>query len=150
MRTMLRLLPISLLLIMGCTTTATMPPFTPVAQTKQLMEWVIDPAADVVWDSVKTVVTEAGTKEIAPHTAEEWDAVRNGAAVLAESGNLLMMEGRARDRDRWMKSAHALTEAAVRAMKAAEAKNIPALFDAGGQIYNACSACHARYAAHLN
>ena len=108
MRTILRFILLSMTLLMGCSTappgSSAMPPFAPIASTKQLMEWVIDPAADVVWDSVKTTITEAGTKEIAPSTIEEWEAVRNGAAVLAESGNLLMMDGRARDRDRWMKS----------------------------------------------
>src|SRR6266850_308978 len=52
----------------------------PVLSLKQLMEWVIDPAADAVWDPVKTIITEQGTKEIAPQTQEEWDAVRNGGA----------------------------------------------------------------------
>jgi hypothetical protein len=38
------------------------------------MEWVIDPAADVVWDSVKSISTEAGTKEVSPQTDEQWAA----------------------------------------------------------------------------
>src|SRR3954453_2847051 len=70
---------------------------TPVLNLKQVMEWVIDPAADVIWDSVKSVITESGTKEIAPQTDEQWAAVRNASATLIEAGNVLMMEGRARD-----------------------------------------------------
>ena len=113
------------------------------------MEWVIDPAVDVIWDSVATIYTEAGTKEVAPRTDEQWAAVRNSAATVAESGNLLMLEGRALDRDQWMGAARALTVAANGALKAAEARNVEALFVAGEDIYHACTACHLRYAPAL-
>jgi hypothetical protein len=126
------------------------PPFAAVADLKQLMEWVIDPAVDVVWDSVKSISTETGTKEVAPHTDEEWDAVRNAAMTVAESANLLMIPGRARDGREWMNAARGLSVAADRARTAAEARNVDALFAAGGDIYNACSACHRRYAPHLS
>jgi len=122
----------------------------PVLSLKQVMEWVIDPAADAVWDPVKTIITEQGTKEIAPQTQEEWDAVRNGAAMLMESANLLMMDGRARDQGEWLAAARRLSATAETALKAAEAKNAAAVFAAGGEIYNACSACHRRYAPQLN
>jgi hypothetical protein len=39
---------------------------------KQLMEWVIDPNADVIWDSVKSISTVKGTTEIYPRTDAEW------------------------------------------------------------------------------
>src|SRR5262245_15190402 len=63
--------------------------FHTVADTKQLMAWIIDPSADVVWGAVGTIVTEKGTEHIRPKTDEEWTAVRNSAATVAESGNLL-------------------------------------------------------------
>ena len=126
------------------------PPLQPVLSLKQLMEWVIDPAADAVWDSVKTIITEQGTKEIAPQTDEQWEAVRHGAATLHESAHLLTLEGRARDRDEWTKAARGLMEAADEALKAVAAKNPQAVFDAGGRIYSACAACHRRYAPQLN
>jgi hypothetical protein len=110
------------------------------------MDWVIDPAADVIWDSVKSIITLSGTKETAPQTDEQWAAVRNGAAMLVEAGNLLMMEGRARDNKEWMAAARRLSTTAELALKAAEAKNAEAVFNAGGEIYNACKACHDRYA----
>ncbi len=151
MRTILRLISLGTVLLFGCSAlppspAPTAPPFSTVVNVKQLMAWVVDPAVDVIWDSVGTIYTEAGTKELAPHTDEEWAAVRNGAAIVAESGNLLMMDGRARDRDKWMTVARGLTDAANRALKAAEAKNADALFTAGEDIYHACTACHQRYA----
>jgi hypothetical protein len=125
------------------------PPFTTTLAVKQVMEWVIDPAADVIWDSVKSVITEKGTKEIAPHTDAEWDAVRNAAATLMEAGNVLMVEGRARDQKEWMTSARRLSDAASLALKAAQAKNTEALFTEGGKIYEACRSCHLKYAQYL-
>ena len=122
----------------------------PVLSSKQLMEWVIDPAADAVWDSVKTIITEQGTREISPQTQEQWDAVRNGAAMLIESSNLLTMQARARDQGEWIAAARRLAETAEKALRAAESKDAAGVFAAGGEIYDACSACHRRYAPQLN
>ena len=125
-------------------------PYTTTLEVKQVMEWVIDPAVDVIWDSVKSVITEKGTQEIAPHSDAEWDKVRDAAATLMEASNVLMIEGRARDKKEWMASARRLGDAASLALKAAQAKNTEALFNEGGNIYKACAACHARYAPHLS
>lgn len=112
----------------------------------QLMEWVIDPNADVIWDSVKTISNIKGSTEIYPRTQAEWDAVRNSAATLIEAGNMLTLEGRAKDQKQWANYAKHLSKAAELALNAAQAKNKDALFDAGGDIYNACKACHDKYA----
>jgi hypothetical protein len=131
----------------GCSPTPPPPAtFAAVVEFKQLMGWVIDPAADVIWDSVQSIMTISGTKEIAPQTDEQWAAVRNAAATLAESSNLLMMEGRARDNAGWMSAARRLRVTATQAIKAAEAKDAAAVFAAGGEIYSACKACHEKYA----
>jgi hypothetical protein len=113
---------------------------------KQLMEWVIDPNADLLWDSVKTISNAKGTTEIYPKTDAQWEAVRNSAAVLVESGNLLVIEGRAKDNKQWANYAKQLSKAAEGALKAAENKNKDDLFDAGGSIYSACKSCHDKYA----
>jgi hypothetical protein len=152
MRTILRLIPLSLLLLAGCEAPPPPPPKPPFNTTlvvKQVMQWVIDPAADVIWDSVKTIITEKGTQEIAPHTDAEWENVRNAAATIMEAGNLLMVEGRARDQKDWFATARRLSDAGSEALKAAEAKNTEALFAAGGNIYKVCAACHQQYAQYL-
>lgn len=155
MRTILRLLPLSLVLLAGCEASPPPPPpppatpFNTTLAVKQVMQWVIDPAADVIWDSVKSVITEKGTQEIAPHTDAEWDKVRDAAATLVEAANALMIEGRARDKQGWVAGARRLSDASNAALKAAQAKNTEALFDAGGNIYRACAACHTQYAQYL-
>ena len=113
---------------------------------KQVMEWVIDPNADVVWDSVKSISNAKGTTEIYPRTDAQWEAVRNSAATLIESGNLLMAQGRAKDDKQWVEYSQRLSRTAEIALKASQEKNKDALFDAGGKIYNACRACHDKYA----
>ena len=113
---------------------------------KQVMEWVIDPNADVVWESVKSISTAAGTTEIYPRTDAQWEAIRNSAATLMEAGNILMLEGRAKDDKQWMEYSKRFSRTAEVALRAAQDKNKAALFDAGGNIYNACKACHDQYA----
>ena len=70
---------------------------------------------------------------------------RNSAATLVESGNLLMLDGRAVDQDQWMATAKGMSDAAAQVLEAAEAKDVEAYFDAGGALYEACTACHSKY-----
>lgn len=136
-------------LMAGCGQPPAPPPASPLYNTtlnmKQVMNWVIDPAADVVWESVAIIITEKGENQKAPKTDEEWAAVRNAAATLVESGNLLMLQGRAREDKYWNAAAKRLSDAGNIALSAAEKKDVAALFDSGATIFNACSACHAKY-----
>lgn len=137
-------LALSGVLLLGCGPQPVQPNTT--LTLKQVMEWVIDPHADVVWDSVKSISNIKGTTEIYPRTDAQWEAVRNSAATLIEAGNLLMVEGRAKDNKQWMEYSKRLSRTAEVALKAAQDKNKDALFDAGGAIYNSCRACHDKYA----
>jgi hypothetical protein len=129
----------------GCSSAPEPPPFRAVADNKLLMQAVIDPMADVVWDSVKTIVTIKGTEEIRPKTDAEWTNVRNAAVALTESGNLLMLVPRAKDGGEWMKASQQLITTGEAAVRAADSKNADRLFTVGGDIYEACSNCHRQY-----
>ena len=144
MLTILFLLPASAVLFFA-TACAPRPAFKPVASVKQLMQAMIQPSAEVLFEAVGTVVSSSGVEEIAPKNDEEWATVRNNALTLAESGNLLMIGDRAKDKGDWMKMSQALVDAGVVALKAAEAKNPEALFEAGGQVYSTCQQCHSQY-----
>jgi hypothetical protein len=113
------------------------------------MTGVLEPAADTYWDAVGTVIDEKGTHETAPSTDEEWAAVWRAALVVAESGNLLMVEGRARDRKEWMTLSRALVTVGKQAVAAAAARDPKAVFDVGGQLFEACTACHASYVVEI-
>ena len=144
MRTILSFLPASAVLLFA-SACARQPAFKPVASVKQLMQATIEPSAEVLFEAVGTVVSASGVEEIAPKNDEEWASVRNSALTLAESGNLLMIGDRARDKGEWMKMSQALVDVGVVALKAAEAKNPQALFEAGGQVYEVCQQCHSQY-----
>ena len=121
------------------------PPFKAVVDTKVLMQSVVDPNADIIWEAVKSIDTKDGSQEIRPKTDEEWTAVRNAAVTVAEAGNLLMLVPRAKNGDDWMKKAQAMIDTGEAAIRAAEAKNADRLFTVGGDIYESCSACHQKY-----
>jgi hypothetical protein len=121
------------------------PPFHTTLTTKQLMSWIIDPNATAIWNSVGSTMTEKGSEEKQPQTDAEWSTYRNAAATLIESGNLLMLDGRAVDNDEWMATSRGMADAAATVLEAAEAKDVEAYFDAGGALYEACTACHSKY-----
>jgi hypothetical protein len=110
------------------------------------MTGILEPAAEVYWDASGSVIDSTGTHELAPTTDEEWAAVWRAALVIAESGNLLMLEGRARDRDEWMTLSRTLVTAGRDAVAAASARDPAAVLEVGGRVYEACTACHAAYA----
>src|SRR5580765_6713657 len=65
-----------------------------VGTVKEIMQGIVDPNADVLWESVATNITAAGIEEKAPKTDDEWAAVQHSALMLAEAVNLLKMRGR--------------------------------------------------------
>src|SRR5262245_10229802 len=118
------------------------------ATVKDIMDSMVDPGADNIWDSVETVVSAKGVEEKAPHTDEEWKEVRRHAIMLMEATNLLQIPGRHvakpgekaedpkvelapeqiedminKDRAAWIKYAHGLHDATMEAFKAIEEKD---------------------------
>jgi cytochrome c2 len=134
------------LLLVSCGAPKTQTPFNTPLTMRELMEWVIDPAADGVWESVAWISNSEGDKEIFPTTQAQWDVVRNSAATLVEAANLLMLDTRAVDKTNWMQAARRLSKTAEIALKAAKDKDVQLVFDIGAEIYNACSSCHRQYA----
>ena len=146
------------------------PEYRTTATVKDIMDALVDPGSDYIWDSVETVVSAKGTEEKAPHTDEDWKQVRNHAIMLLEATNLLQIPGRHvakpgekaedpkvelspdqieesinKDRASWVKYAHGLHDATMEAFKAIEAKDTEGLLNAGDGIDNACEKCHLQY-----
>jgi hypothetical protein len=141
-----------ILVLTGCgtadgepATAADTPAYREVVDVAQLMAWILEPAADVIWDSAGVVITIDGEQDLAPTDEQGWVAVRDAAALVAESGNLLMMPGRARDADAWAGYARSMIDMGRRAMAAADARDADELFDAGGALYTVCVGCHRQY-----
>ena len=110
-------------------------PVRPIATVMEVMDAVTIPASDEVWLAAAEP----------PETEEEWEAVRHAALALAESGNLLLMEGRTLDRDEWITETIEFIDAAVLAVEAAAARNLNELIEAGDAIYDTCLSCHQIY-----
>src|SRR5215467_7242243 len=120
----MRLATLACCLLVGCRSKSpdsppALIPQEAVGTVKQVMSGILEPAADSYWDAVGSVADKSGIHEFAPKTDEEWTAVERAALATAETGNLLMMEGRALDRDRWMTLAKGLVAAGKDAMAAA-------------------------------
>ena len=56
--------------------------FRTTATVKDIMDSIVDPSADYLWDSVATIVTRAGTEERRPRTSDDWKNVRRRARTL--------------------------------------------------------------------
>lgn len=114
----------------------------PVASVDQLMDSIIIPASQKVFDAVVYV---NGELQEAPKNDDDWFAVQMQALAVAEAGNLLMMPPRAKDAGDWITYSRALIDSAYRVAQAAEAKNTELVLTTGGEMYNACTACHEKY-----
>jgi cytochrome c556 len=144
--------------------------YRPTATIKDIMDSMVDPGSDYIWDAVETTVSAKGVEEKAPHTDEEWKEVRRHAIMLIEATNLLQIPGRHvaqagekaddpkvelapeqiedminKDRAAWIKFAHGLHDASIEALKAADAKDKDKLLDIGNGIDEACEKCHLQY-----
>jgi hypothetical protein len=107
----------------------------PIASVRQIMEMMIVPFSDAIFHAASEP----------PKTAKEWTDLRGTAVALAESGNLLMIGSRARDKGEWMKMARQEVDAAEAVLKALDAKDADKLSAAGDALYETCENCHTRY-----
>jgi len=121
------------------------PAIAPVATIKQIMGGITGPSAAAVYNSVATVISVDGIKETAPQNDAEWAALANQAAALVESGNLLLVPGRAIDNGDWVKMTQDFIEKSKLAIKAAEDKSTEGILAAGSEINMTCDNCHAKY-----
>jgi hypothetical protein len=142
----------------------------PEATIKDLMLGLVDTSADVVWLSVTTTVSDEGIVDTRPQNDEEWAEVRYAGLRLAEAANLLVIPGRhvalpgeksvapgvelepeemevliEKDRGSWNERAKALRDAAMLAVRAAEAQDADRIFEVGETIEHACEGCHRQY-----
>ena len=123
------------------------PPMRPVADVKQLMQFVVEPAADVYWDGVGTIIDQTGVTEIKPETQGEWDALVQQRLRHRRVGQPADDRRAApKDGGEWMQMSRALVDAGEKAIRAAESHNPQAVFDVGAEVYDVCTNCHAKYA----
>lgn len=160
----------------GCRATPAAPPvespFRATSTIRELMQSMVAPSAQGLWDSVGRISDAKGTRDLEPKTDEDWAAVRRHAVSLMESTNLLLMPGRhvakpgeqtnkAEDAEpgselppaeiekrltqnwpAWIAMAHNLQESAATALKAIDKKDAAALESTGSDLDAVCETCH--------
>ena len=150
-------------------------PLTPVLSVKELMEHIVDPTADWIFDAAVVDVTATGIKETVPKTDQDWLHVERGAMILAEASNLLKMpramapvgaagstplkpgepapelspaeiEARVNaNRELWNKHADELRTVALASLAVAKARDVDGLFKVGSDIDRTCEKCHLEF-----
>ena len=163
---------IASLLVIGsaCSRAEPKPDLLRTATIKDIMDSMVDPSGDYMFESIQQISDEHGFREKAPSTLKEWEEVRHHLFILLEAPNLLAMEGRMvaqpgeksenpqvenqpeaiqklldADRPAFIRRARRLQDAAVLALKAADAKDKDALLKAIDRIDKACENCHLHY-----
>ena len=117
-------------------------PLAPVATTRQVMEGIVIPYSQAIFDAVAYT---NGTLTKVPSTDDDWHRLETRAVAVAEAGNLLMMAPRARDNEAWLTLSRDMNEKAAQVAEAAAAKDPERVLDAGGALYGTCTACHNKY-----
>src|SRR2546428_8414524 len=96
----------------------------PVGAMKDLMSKIIYPTSDAIfYVSTRT-----------PADDHEWEEFETKVLTLGEMANILMMPGRARDDDKWMKDAQLLLDASLKAYKLAVERNVEGLSGMNEQL----------------
>ncbi len=145
---------------------------TPVVSVKELMANMIDPIADNIFDAVWWDTTGKGVVEHRPSTDEDWDKIKTGAVTLAEGIFLLKVprpfapvgdvnnslgpnppelspaqitEKVAKDPVLWIAKIQALRNTSLEILEVVKKKDVDALWQASGDLNEACEACHLEY-----
>jgi hypothetical protein len=120
------------------------PPFRAFVDMKTFMEHVLTPAAKAIWSVNGIVIDEKGEHDLSPKTDDDWERVVSGAATLVEATNALIIPDRARDAE-WLRYAKALADAADKAYRAAETRDLKTIAQVSDQLDGICAACHRHY-----
>lgn len=113
---------------------------TPRVSVNALMVTMIDNSGHVLWDTEKDGA--------APKDDADWLEVEDHATQLIAAGTLLQLGGTGQADMGWIRqvgwkeSADALSDAALAALAAAKARNMPSLVAANGRLVESCESCH--------
>ena len=156
--------------LVGCRAKPTPAPIQLNAAVKDIMDSMIDPSGDFLFESVAEIADDRGVTQKAPKTDDDWKEVRNRAYVLFEGMNLVMMDGRKvaqagdkskfpevelqpeeiqklidGDRPSFFRRAKRLQEAATMVLTAVDKRDVKELFSAIEHVDRGCENCHLHY-----
>lgn len=111
------------------------PPTRNIGTMSDLMVKIIYPTSDALF------YIESRT----PKTDSEWTALEGQALMLAESANLLMLPGRARDRQQWMVDAKLMLDVGADAVAAVRKRDVEGIAALSDRLMESCTQCHKNY-----
>jgi len=144
----------------------------PIVSVKELMDLMIDPASDYVFDSIGTIITREKTTDIQPRTDDDWRRLQIGAVTMAEGAYLLKVPRRfapvgdennssgpdaeelspsqitarlEKDPVLWNAKIEALRNASLEVLEIVKKKDVNALWGACDDLDAACENCHLEF-----
>lgn len=114
-------------------------PPTPTMSVNDIMVTVVTPATDTLW----------GIED--PQTDEDWQVFIDAADIVINAGKTIKVGGTGpmdnewADDPEWDAFANRLIGAGADARKAAEDKDVEAMFTAGEVLYPPCEECHLQF-----
>jgi len=144
----------------------------PIFSVKELMENIIDPQSDFIFDAVAVDIGAHGVVETKPTSDEDWLRVQRATVLLAESTILLKIPRPVapvgdknelsgpgqpelapeqiqakldQDRHLWDSHVDQLRDELLKVLEIVKARDSDKLFEAGSNIDRACEACHLEY-----
>jgi hypothetical protein len=139
------------------------------ASIQDIMQSMVDPSADAIWESVGTTMSARGIEDRQPHSDAQWQQLRKQAITLVEATNLLVMDGRrliapgGRIADQgvegvlgveagqsrldtqhaqFVRFAHGLHDVGEQMLAAIDARDPKAMVQVGSTMDEICEACH--------
>lgn len=102
------------------------------ASMNEMMTRIVQPTSDAVFYVSRTP----------PESDEDWRRLENQTLMLAESANLLLIPGYLREQQQWIRDSLMMRDAATAAYTAARNKDLMALEELNGALYESCESCH--------
>ncbi len=144
--------------------------FRPRASIAEVMESVVVPSADVLWNATAYDISAEGVKDFSPKTDEDWEKVEWAGVNLAEGLNALLIPGRRvappgtvsespehelnpaqieeilkKEPQVWVGFVHALDDTVQEIQEAIRKHDLKALNEAGGALDEVCENCHLHF-----
>ncbi len=145
-------------------------PYHPRATIAEIMDSMVMPAADVIWNSTAVTETLEGEKDSRPKTDEDWKVVEHAGVVLSEAFNAVMIPGRHVDKpgavssnpeselnpaqieemirnepEVWRGFAQAIDTTVEKVQGAIRERNFDAISEVGGELDEVCENCHLHF-----
>jgi hypothetical protein len=151
---------------------AAVPAIKPVASIQEVMQALVDPSADAIWEAVSTTITQNGVEDKHPRSDAEWQTMRLHAIRVVEGASLLQVQGRkvvqaggtledehvegnarledieallARDPAAFSTAARTLQTSALAVLAAIDARDLQRISETGSALDAACESCHLNF-----